>query len=625
MNFSGNEMDEIVNDFITESSESLDALGQKFIELEKNPGSTGLLNDIFRSVHTIKGAAGFLGFQTIVEVTHLTEDVMNRLRKGEMKVDPLIMDAILESIDLIKILIRKIKEKSGEPVDIQGVTSALGAILKASEGGAGGAMGAGAKAVTPQTEGASSKPGASSNTLSSPQDARTDKGVGASSQEKGHEHRQTAGGVGGVEPQRPSADTQEPKEAPGVQAKAGEGHAREKEQSIRVDIERLDSVMNLIGELVLSRNRLMMLGGKLSEWNSENEVVGNMDEAIGQLDLVTADLQLAVMKMRMQPIAKVFNKFPRMVRDLARQNGKEVELLISGEETELDKTVIEEIGDPLVHLIRNAVDHGIEPPEERTARGKPGAGVVKLSAYQEGQHIIVSVADDGKGIDPADIKRSAVEKGVLSPEEADKMGAKDAMNLIFIPGFSTAKTVSNISGRGVGMDVVKTNITRINGTINIESEPGKGSRIVFRLPLTLAIIQVLTVKAGEEIFGIPLSMVVENIRLRSDEIRTVGGREVVHIRDRVFPVVRLDTLVKGSSRADGSGWKYVVIIGAGEKTLGVVVDRLRGQEEIVMKSMGEYLKGTKGTAGACINGEGSVILILDVSGLLEASENLAAC
>ena len=624
MSFSGIEMDEIVNDFITESSESLEALGQKFIELEKNPGSTGLLNDIFRSVHTIKGAAGFLGFQTIVEVTHLTEDVMNRLRKGEMKVDPLIMDAILESIDLIKILIGKIKKKNGEPVDIQGVTSTLGAILKGCEGGGGGAR---AKAVTPQTDGAPqgvdagalSKPGASSNTPSSPQDARTDKGAGASSPEKGHEDRQT------VEPQRPAASPQEPKEAPRVQAKAEEGHAREKEQSIRVDIERLDSVMNLIGELVLSRNRLMMLGGKLSEWNSENEVVGHMDEAIGQLDLVTADLQLSVMKMRMQPIAKVFNKFPRMVRDLARQNGKEVELLISGEETELDKTVIEEIGDPLVHLIRNAVDHGIEPPEERLSRGKPRTGVVKLSAYQEGQHIIVSVADDGKGIDPAGIKRSAVEKGILSPEEADKMGARDAMNLIFIPGFSTAKTVSNISGRGVGMDVVKTNITRINGTINIESEPGKGSRMVFRLPLTLAIIQVLTVKAGEEIFGIPLSMVIENIRLRSDEIRTVGGREVVHIRDRVFPVVRLDTLIKGSSQTDGSGWKYIVIVGAGEKTLGIVVDRLRGQEEIVMKSMGEYLKGTKGTAGACINGEGSVILILDVSGLLEGSEKLAVC
>src|SRR3990170_2709098 len=468
------EMDDIINDFIAEASEGLELLDQKFIELEKTPGDTALLNEIFRSIHTIKAAAT-------------------------------------------------------EP---------------------------------PKQEAARKK------------DAE-------------EEHKPRA------------------EEAAGA-----------KDQSIRVDIDRLDSVLNLAGELVLSRNRLMRLGGKLSDSSAESDLNSHVNEAIAQLDLVTTDLQLAVMKMRMQPIAKVFNKFPRMVRDLARQTGKEVELVLSGEETEMDKTVIEEIGDPLVHLIRNSVDHGMEMPDEREAAGKPRCGRIGLSAYQEGRNIIVCVSDDGKGIDAARVKKSAVEKGLISQEEAEKLSEKDAFNIIFIPGFSTASKVSNISGRGVGMDVVKTNIARINGTISVDSELGKGTRITFRLPLTLAIIQALTVEAGREVYGIPLSNVIENIRVTADEIRTIEGKEVINIRDRVFPVVRLGSLVSGCSEAAQSEWKYIVVIGIGEKQFGILVDRLHGQEEIVMKSMGEYLKGTEGIAGACITGDGNVILILDMAGLL---------
>ncbi|MDP2689792.1 MAG: chemotaxis protein CheA, partial [Deltaproteobacteria bacterium] len=404
-------------------------------------------------------------------------------------------------------------------------------------------------------------------------------------------------------------------------AKAEENpHAqtKDKEHSIRVDIERLDSVLNLAGELVLARNRLMKLGGRLVDLDRDDELVTQVNEGISQLDLVTTDLQLAVMKMRMQPIAKVFNKFPRMVRDLARQNDKEVELVITGEETELDKTVIEEIGDPLVHLVRNALDHGMDMPEERVAAGKPRCGTLTLAAYQEGRNIIVSVGEDGRGIDPAAIRNSAVAKGLISRDEAEKLTDKESLNLIFIPGFSTAKKVSNISGRGVGMDVVKTNISRINGTISIESEVGRGTKIIFRLPLTLAIIQALTVEAGGEVYGIPLSTVIENIRIAPDDIKTVEGREVIHIRNRVFPVVKLGELVTGRPRGLSADWQYIVIIGVGEKTFGVLVDKLHAQEEIVMKSMGEYLKGTEGIAGACITGDGNVILILDVCGLLDS-------
>ncbi|MBI4949477.1 MAG: chemotaxis protein CheA [Deltaproteobacteria bacterium] len=602
-------MDDIVNDFIAEASEGLESLDQKFIELEKNPGDTVLLNDIFRSIHTIKGAAGFLGFQQMVDVTHVTEDVLNKLRKGDIAVDAGIMDAILESVDLIKVILNNIREKNGRTEDTSGTIALLTRILSA---------------IKAETE----PPAARETGPSAPAPVEAPK-----AQEPVTESAPAAKAADSaptpVDPPKtgPGADKvvdiprlEAKPQAPEAKQQKDEGGGKEKEQSIRVDIERLDSVLNLAGELVLSRNRLMRLGSRLPETDAEEELVSHMNEAIAQLDLVTTDLQLAVMKMRMQPIAKVFNKFPRMVRDLARQNNKEVELVIRGEETELDKTVIEELGDPLVHLIRNALDHGMETPEERVAAGKPRCGTVSLSAYQEGRNIIVSIAEDGRGMNPVHIKNSAIEKGLLTEDEAGRLSNKDALNLIFIPGFSTAKKVSNISGRGVGMDVVKTNITRINGSIDIDSEVGRGTTITFSLPLTLAIIQALTVDAGGEVYGIPLSTVIENIRVADCDIKTVDSREVIQIRDRVYPVVRLGALVSGNITTAKSEWKYIVLIGIGEKRFGILVDRLHGQEEIVMKSMGEYLKGTEGIAGACITGDGNVILILDLAGLMHAAQ-----
>ncbi len=608
MGIADNEMDEIINDFITESSEALESLDQKFMELEKNPADTKLLNDIFRSVHTIKGAAGFLGFQQMVEVSHVTEDILNKLRKAEMMVDASIMDAILQAVDLIKVLLNNIREKNGRQEDIAPVTALLNQVLQGAGGQAfaapepsGQAVAAQCTEQAPADEPVVALPAASTVTLSA------EPVVKATAEP--------------VNKQVPEAEQPRPQTGRNDEA----AHSKDKEQSIRVDLDRLDAVLNLAGELVLSRNRLVRLGGKFSEWDSENHLVSQLDEAISQLGLVTTDIQLAVMKMRMQPVAKVFNRFPRMVRDLARQTGKEVELSISGEETELDKTVIEEIGDPLVHLVRNSIDHAMEDPLERVAAGKPRCGTIMLKAYQEGRHIVVSVSDDGKGIDHEKIKRSAVEKGLVGVEEAERMSVKDALNLIFIPGFSTAKQVSSISGRGVGMDVVKTNITKINGTISIDSEVGRGTTILFRLPLTLAIIQALTVEANGELFGIPLSTVVENIRVTGEEIKTIDGREVIHIRGRIYPVIRLGSLVSGSGSGGAAQWKYVVILGIGEKQVGILVDRLHGQEEIVLKSMGEYLRGTEGISGACINGDGNVILVLDVAGLVESANMMCAC
>lgn len=545
-----NEMDDIINDFIVEAAETLDGLDRKFLALEKSPRDTTLLNDIFRSMHTIKGAAGFLGFQQMVEVSHVAEDVLNRLRKGEMLADAAIMDALLHSVDMVKLLLGNVKDKNNAQENIEPIINALKAVLGPA-----------------------------------PHKAQDE-----------------------AKPAAPKPDAEKPQDAA----------SRDKETSLRVDIERLDAVLNLAGELVLSRNRLMRLGSKVHESRLDDALSSQLGEALASLDLVTSDLQLAVMKMRMQPVAKVFNRFPRMVRDLARQHNKEIELVVTGQETELDKTVIEEIGDPLVHLIRNAVDHGMEETGERASKGKPRIGTIRLSAFQEGRNILVSVSDDGRGMDPSMIKRSAMDKGLISAEEAEALSGREALNLIFIPGFSTAKKVSNLSGRGVGMDVVKTNISRINGSIGIESAPGKGTKIEFRLPLTLAIIQALTVEVNGEVYGIPLSTVIENIRIRTDEIKTVNGKEVIHLRDRVFPVMRLGKLVSSQEAEKGSAWKYIVITGIGERSFGLLVDKLNGQEEIVMKSMGEYLKGTEGIAGACITGDGNVILILDVAGLLEA-------
>jgi len=428
--------------------------------------------------------------------------------------------------------------------------------------------------------------------------------------------------------QKESKTTQEAKTAPAPAKKEAPKPAPAKErkttmeQTIRVDVKRLDDLMNLIGELVLGKNRLLKIYDDVEERYEGEQFLEELNQVVSSISLVTTDLQIAVMKTRMLPIGKVFNKFPRMVRDLSRELHKEIELVISGEETELDKSIVEEIGDPLVHIIRNSCDHGIEAPEERIAKGKPQKGTVQLKAYNEGNHIIIEIVDDGKGLDADMLKEKAMEKGLISEKEADQMSDKEAFMLIFKPGFSTAAKVTNVSGRGVGMDVVKSNIEKLNGIIEIDSEVGKGTTLKLKIPLTLAIIQSLLVSVQEEFYAVPLASVLETVRITPDEIQSVEGRSVLRLRNEVLSLVHLADIFDVERVFSMGEHAYVVIIGLAESKIGLIVDSLVGQEEIVIKSLGEYLKGIEGIAGATIRGDGRVTLIVDVGALMNMAKDV---
>jgi len=405
-------------------------------------------------------------------------------------------------------------------------------------------------------------------------------------------------------------------------APAKKESASSMEQTIRVEVKRLDHLMNLIGELVLGKNRLLKIYDDVEERYEGEKFLEELNQVVSSISLVTTDLQIAVMKTRMLPIAKVFNKFPRMVRDLSRELGKQIELEISGEETELDKSIVEEIGDPLVHIIRNSCDHVIEDAATRRANGKPETGLIQLKAYNEGNHIVIEITDDGKGLDADLLRTKAIEKGMITEREADAMSDKEAFALIFKPSLSTAKVVTNVSGRGVGMDVVKTNIEKLNGIIDVDSELGRGTVIKLKIPLTLAIIQALLVGAQEEYYAIPLASVLETVRIPLDEIYTIEGKNVLRLRDEVLSLVRLSDIFGVKQVYEGGEHTYVVVIGLAESKLGVVVDTLVGQEEIVIKSLGDYLQGIEGIAGATIRGDGRVTLIVDVAALMNLAKGI---
>jgi len=393
------------------------------------------------------------------------------------------------------------------------------------------------------------------------------------------------------------------------------------EQTIRVDVKRLDQLMNLIGELVLAKNRLIKIYNDVEERYEGEKFLEELNQVVSSISIVTTDLQIAVMKTRMLPIGKVFNKFPRLVRDLSRELGKKVKLIIEGEDTELDKSIIEEIGDPLVHMIRNSVDHGIEPPEERKKLGKPEEGTVWLRAYNEGNMIVIEIKDDGRGMDPEVLKRKAIEKGIITESEAANMSDKEAFMLIFKPGFSTAAKVTSVSGRGVGMDVVKTNIEKLNGIIEVDSAPGKGSTFKLKIPLTLAIIQALLVASQEDLFAVPLSNVIETVRIVEEDIYTIEGKSVLKLREEVLPLVNMADIFEIEKVLEPEKYLYVVILGLGATKIGLIVDRFIGQEEIVIKSLGEFLKGIPGIAGATIRGDGRVTLIIDVGSLMRLAKD----
>ncbi len=665
------EFQEILEDFLVEAFEMIEQLDNDLIELENSPDDLDLLNRIFRVAHTIKGSSSFLNFDVLTHLTHHMEDVLNKARKGELSITPDVMDVVLESTDKMKGLLEHIRETGSDEgaIDVAPTVKRLEAILTGGEV----SEEPSAPAETPEPE---PEPEAEEKDLSEMSEEEVDAEIErllAQRQEEDRQRREakktaeTAAGIQESEEKdlsemseeeveaeierllaqrqeedrqrREAKKAQQEKEAavlPAKEEKAPASKPQKKaeskpapkerkttvEQTIRVDVKRLDDLMNLIGELVLGKNRLLKIYDDVEERYEGEQFLEELNQVVSSVSLVTTDLQIAVMKTRMLPIGKVFNKFPRMVRDLSRELHKEIDLIISGEETELDKSIVEEIGDPLVHIIRNSCDHGIEQPQERIEKGKPAKGTVQLKAYNEGNHIIIEIVDDGKGLDADMLKMKAMEKGLISEKEADQMSDKEAYMLIFKPGFSTAAQVTNVSGRGVGMDVVRSNIEKLNGIIEIDSEVGVGTTLKLKIPLTLAIIQSLLVSVQEEYYAIPLASVLETVRITPDEIQSVEGRSVLRLRDEVLSLVHLADLFDVERVFSMGEHAYVVIIGIAETKIGLIVDSLIGQEEVVIKSLGEYLKGIEGIAGATIRGDGRVTLIVDVGALMDMAKNV---
>ena len=639
------DMKEIMEDFLIEAFELIEQIDHDLVELESNPEDLELLNRIFRVAHTVKGSSSFLNFDVLTELTHHMEDVLNKARKGELKITPDIMDVVLESVDMMKGLLESIRDSGSDSaagIDIKNICVRLTQISEGEAPSAAAEAPAAAPAPEPVKEpepavpAEEAAPEVSDAELSKLSDSEVEAEIERLLKVRKAED-QARRASKGIAPKSPEEIAPAASAAPAPAAKPAPSRERDadkkvpaassssavaQEQTIRVEVKRLDHLMNLIGELVLGKNRLLKIYDDVEERYEGEKFLEELNQVVSSLSLVTTDIQLAVMKTRMLPIAKVFNKFPRMIRDLSRDLGKQIDLEISGEETELDKSIVEEIGDPLVHIIRNSCDHGIEDPETRKAMGKPEKGLVQLKAYNEGNHIVVEIVDDGKGLDADMLKSKSIEKGIITEREADAMSEKEAFGLIFRPGFSTAAKVTNVSGRGVGMDVVKTNIEKLNGIIDIESEVGKGTVMKLKIPLTLAIIQSLLVGTQEEFYAIPLASVLETVRVPIDDIYTIDGKNVLRLRDEVLSLVRLADVFGVEKVFDGGDHTYVVIIGVAEAELGIIVDTLVGQEEIVIKSMGDYLQNIPGIAGATIRGDGRVTLIIDVGAMMEMAKDI---
>ncbi|MCU7250615.1 chemotaxis protein CheA [Pseudomonas koreensis] len=757
MSFGADE--EILQDFLVEAGEILEQLSEQLVELESRPDDADLLNAIFRGFHTVKGGAGFLQLNELVECCHIAENVFDILRKGERRVDAELMDVVLEALDSVNSMFGEVRDRSpitaatpellaalsrlaepqaadeavASPVaemieelvvedaasgditdnEFEQLLDSLSAVKAEAEAPAAVAApvqsadeaasdeitdaefeslldqlhGKGqfaADAVAPAAAAPAAPAAGDSSDItddefealldqlhgkgnfavealesaiaSAPAPAAPAAAAAGSDLITDHEFESlldelhgkgkftdvasgapvSAGSTAAVATPaaaapaaktpaaapKPAAKAAEPKaEAPKPAAAAAPAPARapaspppekpasEAETTVRVDTARLDEIMNMVGELVLVRNRLVRLG-----LNSGDEA---MSKAVSNLDVVTADLQTAVMKTRMQPIKKVFGRFPRLVRDLARQLKKEINLELVGEETDLDKNLVEALADPLVHLVRNAVDHGIESPEEREASGKARGGKVVLAAEQEGDHILLSISDDGKGMDPNVLRSIAVKRGVMDKDAADRLSDTECYNLIFAPGFSTKTEISDVSGRGVGMDVVKTKISQLNGSINIYSTKGQGSKIVIKVPLTLAIMPTLMVMLGNQAFAFPLVNVNEIFHLDLSTTNVVDGQEVVIVRDKALPLFYLKRWLVSSAAHEEQREGHVVILSVGTQRIGFVVDQLVGQEEVVIKPLGKMLQGTPGMSGATITGDGRIALILDVPSMLK--------
>jgi two-component system chemotaxis sensor kinase CheA len=614
-------MEDLLQDFLQEAHDLLSDVDNKLVELEKMPDDRGLLNDIFRGFHTVKGGAGFLNASELVTLCHLTENLFDRLRNGELELTPELMDIIMAATKGVRDMFGELGQMVlPQPADAAVIAGLKGALVDepapapvAAPTVAAAPSPAPSVASTPSAK-ASGEP--DWNALHS---AVTGEPIVAPAQvevivkeEAAPQASTAAAAEADVAAAAPAAAVRRPPDRPqGGSSAARRAEERGRENTIRVDTSRLDQVLNLSGEIGLTKNRLTSLRADILAGKNDSETLHALDQAVSQLDLLVSDLQNSVMKTRMQPIGRLFQKYPRIARDLARQLGKDVELVLAGEETEVDKTMIEDLADPLIHLIRNAVDHGVEMPAERQAYGKPVKSLVRLEARQEGDHIVLIIADDGKGMSAERIRAKAVEKGLVSEEEANTLDERQSLNLIFLPGFSTKSQISDVSGRGVGMDVVKTNIQKLNGAIEIRSEPGKGSVFIISLPLTLAILPVLLVLLGDQPFALPLSLVREILPIDRSRIQEVGGKETLVVRGEVLPVISLARLL---------GWQleqypeYGVFMQTAERSFILGVDSFAGRDDAVIKSLEDFRP--KGVAGVTTLSNGQIVLILDMKELL---------
>lgn len=683
---------EILEDFLVEAGEILEQLSEQLVDLEQRPDDSDLLNAIFRGFHTVKGGAGFLQLEPMVDCCHNAENLFDMLRNGDIKVTPELMDVVLQALDSVNVMFEAVRGgQELEPADPQ----LIQALIACTTGGGAAAPAAEPAPVAPpepapapapvappasadqssdefdmllgdlcepapaaepvddglitedefdalldELHGPGKGPAAGSETKqpaveeSAPAadlitedefeallDELQSQGKGAFAEQTAPQPVAEATPVAEPEVVAPAPTPAAPAPTPAAKpvkkdpnadaVKAAHQQAKpQPESNVRVDTRLLDKIMNMVGELVLVRNRLVRLGV-----TREDE---EMAKALGTLDMVTADLQMSVMKTRMQPVKKVFGRFPRLIRDLSRNLKKEIRLELRGEETDLDKNLVEALADPLIHLVRNAVDHGIEAPDVRTAAGKPSEGHVLLSAEQEGDHILLIIQDDGAGMDAEKLRELAIERGMMDAEAARRLTEQECFNLIFAAGFSTKKEISDVSGRGVGMDVVKTKITQLNGTLSIDSVIGQGSRIAIQVPLTLAIMPTLMVILEDQAFALPLVNVNEIFNLDLTKTNVVDGQQVIIVRDQALPLFHLKRwLIDGQQGADLPEQGHVVIVTVGTQRVGFVVDQLVGQEEVVIKPLGTILHGTPGLSGATITGDGRIALIIDIPNLLK--------
>ncbi len=604
--------DDITADFIIEAQEILDRLGEQLVSLEQAPQDSDQLNAVFRGYHTLKGGAGFLGVTAMVELCHAAEEALGAARAGQAVLQAHHFDAAQQSLDYLQSMLDAVSsgtEPGYAPPDLIAQFDVHGGAVAAPAAAAAPTAGGSDLITDDEFEALLDQlHGGNAPTAVAPA-KKADDGLISEDEFEALLDQLHGGAAPGTKPAAvvPPAPIAAPRPvaAPAPAAKPAAKPLAEAEHTVRVDTKRLDAIVNLIGELVLSRNRLKTLRARLRD--------EELDRAVSTLDIATARLQSAVMRTRMQPVGKVFSRFPKVARDVARSLKKEVDLELIGAETELDRNLVEALADPLVHLVRNAIDHGVEMPDLREAQGKPRMGHVRLSAQQEGDYVSIEVQDDGAGIDPEKLRAKAREKGLIDPEAAARLSSEECLHLVFLPGFSTKQQVTDISGRGVGMDVVQSRIRELSGQIQIQSELGRGSRFLIRVPLTLAILPTLLVQAGEDVYALPLARVMEVLHAPRTSLGWFDGRAVLDRRSHTLPLVDLRQWLDVTPAA--SPLLTIVVLQAGEARFGLVVDQVRGREEVVIKPLPKALRGLRGYAGATLIGDGRMALILDVDGL----------